>query len=251
MKSTNRLSTQFSVVLAVCLLAWGCNDAALALAGQGNDKLDRNGPAASSSVALEEYRKAMPSESQLKSRGFGVKYRLKEYHLEDPTYQETEVKAVRKRDGMEVQIVVCVAKDIAFAKRFLEAKTHGGSLDMLRGALSGRRLAEELWRSAYMEGVHPRGGFTLLGRDGLSTVQVRITYPITRKDERGRWIEEHFTQQDLMTGETLLIDTLRELTALGYTSRSTPAERAAAERRVAARAAVNKTAPEDPKPPSR
>jgi hypothetical protein len=202
-------------------------------------------------LELSEYKTAIPTEAHLKARGFGTKYRLEDRHGGEPFLKECNVKAVRARDGLEIVVAVSVSADVENAKRVLKSSMGADSIEGLPGVPSGRKLAEEVWQPQYMGGGPPRGGFRLIARDGRSWVLIRLHYPVTRKDEAGRWIEEVFPRSELLMAETFLIQTLRELTNLGYTSRSTPAQRAAAEQRAAAKAAADKAGASTPKPPSR
>jgi hypothetical protein len=235
MNSAIRLTCFSFLITALALACVSGNDAAAQEPGRNDEAKKPASPA-----THPEYKSALPSQAFLKARGFDSKYRLKEYQYEELSLKEIEISAVRARDGLQLQLVVSVSADVESAKRLMEASTGGGAVELLRGAPSGRKLAEDLRQSNYSNTEPPRGSFRLQARDGRAFVCVRLTYPATRKDERGNWISEVFPRSDLLMAETFVIQTLRELTSLGYTSKSTHAQRAAA-----------KASANAPKPPSK
>jgi hypothetical protein len=249
----NRTFCLTCVAVLVCAFASVCRQNSSAQIQRDNraPQPEQNPPVSlAPALDLAEFQAALPSEAQLKARGFGAKYRVTEFHSDDPAFNESEIKAVRVRDGLEVKFVVSVSATVDGAKRYVANEIRNNPHGMLRGVPSSRKIAEEAWRPRYLKPGPPRGAFSLLARDGRSSIRVSLSYPKTRKDEMGNWVSELFPQSELMMTETFLIQTLRELTNLGYTSRSTPAQRAAADQRAAAKAAADKAAANTAKPGS-
>jgi hypothetical protein len=138
-----------------------------------------------------------------------------------------------RRDGLQLRIAVCIAAAGEDGMIFVRVYENGmaGAGGIPAGNPSGRKIAQATWQTIPWDGTPVRGGFDLIAYDGRSYVLVRLRYPLTTRDSSGDWIEAPVTLYDRRMAETFAVETLRKLTELGLTTRSTSAQKASAEKR--------------------
>lgn len=167
--------------------------------------------------------------------------------------REVLVKAVRKSDGLQLEVELFGCPDETAADRVFAGYDQLSSVRMLETSWSGTKLSPKVRRSKYRGDV-PMGTHSLILQDGRTVMRVRLTGPFRRnakgeaiRDANGEYIQYRFTDADLLYAESIAQQVLQRMTALGLGSKPASEATARAKQEIQERRQV--PAPTNPQTP--
>jgi hypothetical protein len=120
------------------------------------------------------------------------------------------VKAVRKSDGLILDVELFGCTEEANANRIFASFEERSAVHLLQTSWSGRKLAQKVIRSNYSDDPMPNEVFSIILQDRRAIVHVRMTGPFRRdaqgelvRDAKGELISYYFTNADLLYAENI------------------------------------------------